>query len=93
MLKAMFDQCKNKIAEEPTVVLDIMSELGSYLTTNLDVREISYLAQNIGKMDFSSDTVIKLPGEVRMGENYAEFYTDKDWLHDFVANTFCEKIS
>lgn len=44
-LKAMFDQCqcKNKIAEVPTVVLDIMSELGSYLTTNLDVREISYL--------------------------------------------------
>lgn len=93
VLKAMFDQCKNKIAEEPTVVLDIMSELGSYLTTNLDVREISYLAQNIGKMDFSSDTVIKLPGEVRMGETYAEFYPDKDWLHDFVANTFCEKIS
>ena len=45
------------------------------------------------KMDFSSDTVIKLPGEVRMGETYAEFYPDMDWLHDFVANTFCEKIS
>lgn len=93
VLKAMFDQCKNKIAEEPTIVLDIMSQLGSYLTTNLDVREISYLAQNIGKMDFRSDTVIKLPGEVRMGEIYAEFHPDKDWLHDFVANTFCEKIS
>lgn len=92
VLKAMFDQCKDKIVEKPTVALDIMLEMESYLTTNLDVREISFLAQNIGRMNFNSDTVIKLPGEVKMGETYAEFYPDRAWLHDFVANTYCEII-
>ena len=93
VLKAVFDQCKDRIAEDPATALDILTELDSYLTTNLDIREISYLAQNIGKLDFCSNTVIKLPGEVKMGETYAEFYPDKDWLHDFVADTFCRKIS
>lgn len=89
VLKAMFDQCKDKIAADPTVALDFMSQLGGYLMTDLDLSEITFLAQNIGKMNFTSDTIIRLPGESVMGEQYAEFLPDEQWLHDFVADTFC----
>lgn len=89
VLKALFEQCKDEIAADPMVALDFMSQLGSYLTTDLALREITFLASNIGKMNFTSDTIIKLPGESVMGEEYAEFYPDEQWLHDFVADTFC----
>lgn len=89
ILKSMFNQCKAEIAANPTVALDFWNGLSSYITTDLDLSEVSFLAQNIGKMDFSSDTVIKLPGEVKTGEWYAEFYPDEQWLHDFVVSTFC----
>ena len=89
ILKALFDQCKDEIAADPTVALDFMSQLSSYLTTDLDLSEITFLARNIGKMNFNSDTIVKLPGEAVMGAKYAEFYPDEQWLHDFVADTFC----
>lgn len=89
VLKAMFDQCKDKIAADPAVALDFVSQLSSYLTTDLDLSEITFLAQNIGKINFNSDTIVKLPGESMMGEKYVEFHPDEQWLHDFVVATFC----
>lgn len=89
VIRAMFDQCKDEIAANPTVALEFLNQLSSYLTTDLEISEITFLAQNIGKMNFGSDTVIKLPGESVMGEEYAEFHSDEQWLHDFVVDTFC----
>lgn len=89
VLKALFDQCKEQISADPTIALDFVTKLGSYLTTDLDLSEITFLATNIGKMNFGSDTLIRLPGESVMGEKYAEFHPDEQWLHDFVAETFC----
>ena len=89
ILKAMFYQLKDKVMEDPTVVLDIVSKLGAHLTTDLEVSEITYLARNIGKMNFSEDTLVRLPGETVMGEEYAEFYADEEWIYNFVVEKFC----
>lgn len=89
VLKALFNQCKEKIMDDPTVVLEFWNKLSGFLTTDLDLSEITFLARNINKMNFGSDTVVKLPGESVMGEQFAEFYPDEIWLHDFVADTFC----
>lgn len=89
VLKAMFNQLKGSIMEDPAVALEIVSKLSSYLTTDLEVAEITYLARNIGKMDFSSDTIVRLQGETVMGEEYAEFHADPEWIHDFVVEKFC----
>ena len=92
ILKAMFDQLKVQIVEEPTVALEIFNKLSSYLTTDLDVSEITYLARNIGKMDFTSETLVRLQGESVMGEEYAEFHADQDWIYDFVVEKFCVPV-
>lgn len=89
ILKALFYQCKDKIVEDPAVALDLFNGLAGYITTDLDLTEITYLAQNMGKMDFTSDTIIRLPGETVLGERYAEFYPDEAQLHDFVVEKFC----
>lgn len=89
VLKALFYQCKDKIAANPTAALDLLNSLEKYITMDLDLSEITFLARNIGKMDFTSDTVVKIPGETVMGESYAEFYPDEAWLHDFVVEKFC----
>lgn len=89
VLKALFNQLKGDIMEDPTVALDIFNGLADYITTDLDLSEITYLARNIGKMDFSSDTIVRLQGETVMGEEYAEFHADQDWIYDFVVEKFC----
>ena len=40
-------------------------------------------------MDFSLDTIVSLPGETVMGEEYVEFYPDQEWIYDFVVEKFC----
>ena len=90
VLKALFDQLKGRIMEDPTVALEIFNKLSAYITTDLEISEITYLARNIGMMDFSSDTVVRLQGETIAGEEYAEFHADQDWIHDFVVEKFCE---
>lgn len=89
VLRAMFDQCKGKILENPSVALDYYNGLKEYLTTDLTLTEITYLARNMGNMNFGSDTIVRLPGETMMGERYAEFYPDETWIHDFVVERFC----
>ena len=92
VLKALFNQLKGTLMEDPTVALEIVSKLSAYLTTDLELSEITYLARNIGKMDFSSDTIVRLQGETIMGEEYAEFHADPEWIHDFVVEKFCVPV-
>ena len=89
VMKALFNQCKGKIVADPAVALEYYNGLKDYITTDLDLTEITYLARNMGKMYFTSDTIVRLPGETVMGERYAEFYPDESWLHDFVVEKFC----
>ena len=93
ILKALFDQLKEKIKDNPAVALEIFDSLKEFITTDLELSEITYLASNIGKMNFSSDTVIRLQGETVMGEEYAEFHADPDWIYDFVVEKFCVPVS
>lgn len=92
VMKAMFDQLKEKIVENPAVALEIFNELSEYITTDLKLSEITFLARNIGKMDFSLDTVVSLQGETVLGEEYAEFHADQDWIYDFVVEKFCVPV-
>lgn len=92
ILKALFDQLKDKIVENPAVALEIFSSFSEHITTNLDLSEITFLARNIGKMDFSMDSVIRLQGETILGEKYAEFHADPEWIHDFVVEHFCVPV-
>lgn len=89
VLKALFDKCKQQLKEDPMMAFRFLDALGGNFETDLDVSEIAYLARNIGKMEFTSATVIKLPGETVMGEKYAEFHHDAAWLHDFVVEKLC----
>ncbi|MGX8692410.1 MAG: LCP family protein [Clostridia bacterium] len=93
VLRAMLNQLKRLAKEDPGAVMTVYNKLKPHLTSNLSLDEVSYLAQNISGFSIDGDTIISMPGVVTKGEEYAEFYPDEDWLHDFVAETFCEKLN
>lgn len=92
VLKALFEQCKEMVKEDPGVVFALYNTLEDYITTDLRLDEISYLAQKAVKMDLNVDTVIAMQGEAVAGEIYVEFYPDEQWLHDFVTAYLCREI-
>ena len=92
VMQALFEQCKELVKEDPGAVLTLYGKLADYITTDLRLDEISYLAQQTVKNDFSAERVIAMQGEAVAGEKYVEFYPDEQWLHDFVAEQFCREI-
>ena len=92
VMQALFEQCKELVKEDPGAVLTLYGKLADYITTDLRLDEISYLAQQTVKNDFSAERVIAMQGEAVASEKYVEFYPDEQWLHDFVAEQFCREI-
>lgn len=92
VMQALFEQCKELVKEDPGAVLTLYGKLADYITTDLRLDEISYLAQQTVKNDFSAERVIAMQGEAVAGERYVEFYPNEQWLHDFVAEQFCREI-
>ena len=93
VVHAMLQQLKREVKKDPGVVMTIYNQLKPCMTSNLSIDEVSYLGQQVLEIDLRGETIIQLPGVVTKGERYAEFYPDEQWLHDFVIETFCEKIS
>ena len=89
LLNVLFDECKKAFQEDITFPIQMYNRAADYITTNLSVSEISYLAQQVFQADFHTDSVTTLQGEMTMGEEYAEYIPDLEWLHDYVAETFC----
>lgn len=89
LLNVLYDQCKAAFQEDITFPVQMYNRASDHITTNLNVVEISYLARQIFGADFSTDSVITLRGEMTMGEEYAEYIPDPEWLRNYVADTFC----
>lgn len=90
---AVYRQAVELVKEDPGAVLGLYGQMEPYLTTNLSLDEVSYLAQAVMEIGFTEQTVVTMPGSTLKGEVFAEFYPDEDWLHDFIAAHVCEKLN
>ncbi len=93
VMNAMLRQVKNRLKTDPGAALSLYRQLEPQLTTNLSADEISYLAQLVSRVSINDDTVISMRGTTQMGEKYAEFYPDQDWLRAFVIENYCVRIN
>lgn len=62
------------------------------MVTNLSMSKVAYLATSLLNIDFSEIKVLTVPGEIVMGEEYAEFHVDDAALYEMILNTFYEKV-
>lgn len=58
-----------------------------YMTTNVSLKTLEKLTSYTMEQE-----IIKVPGEVRIGEVHDEFYVDEDALKEIIINTFYNKI-
>lgn len=93
VMNAMLRQVKNRLKTDPGAAFSLYRQLEPQLTTNLSAKEISYLAQLVSHVSINDDTVISMRGTTQMGEKYAEFYPDQDWLRAFVIENYCVRIN
>lgn len=70
--------------------LDIYYAISDYLVTDVD---FAALAESLIKYDFSEDQLYTVPGEIKQGKKYEEFYVDEDELNDMIIEIFYREVN
>lgn len=76
-----------------SVVLTLYQAVQAYSQTSLSVSQILYLASVAVEVDFNQKNIITIPGEVTMGEQYAEYYVDEEALFQTIMDTYYQEVS
>lgn len=71
---------------------DLFGTASQYSITNLGLNEFSYLATSVVSNGITSLEVVTLPGEMKQGEKYAEFYLDKNAIYETVLSVYYQQI-
>lgn len=75
-----------------TVPLSLYQAITSYMVTDIDLSEITYLVTLIMENGFSSQNIINVPGETVMGEEFAEYHIDEDGLYQIILDVFYTEV-
>ena len=92
-MKALFPQAKNKILKNPLSLFNIYGQLGEYINTNLSPPELNYVLQTINETGFEIDRILSVPGEMKMGEKFAEYIVDRAELYDIIIKAYYLPLS
>ncbi|MBQ8203499.1 MAG: LCP family protein [Clostridia bacterium] len=88
-LSAFASTSGNAIMKDYSNILTFYNTLSPYLSTNLSLSQITYVATNFIKADIgSSFEFMSIPGEHKKGDKYIEFYPDEDALLDAIVDIF-----
>lgn len=64
-----------------------------YAYTDLKSSEMVYLTSKALKTSISSDDIITIPGEVKKGDKFEEFYPDMDQIEKIILDNFYYQIN
>lgn len=90
-LKAFIYQAKFALLEDIHLPLELMDELSNYMVTSFSEEEITYLAMEALTCSYSDENMYVLPGEIKMGEVYEEYYFDEDAVKELAITLFCKE--
>ncbi|MEY8309687.1 LCP family protein [Erysipelotrichaceae bacterium 51-3] len=94
-LLALYNQGISQIKNDLTLPLSLYNAISPYLSTNLSLDEITYLASELANVNFNPENFTEIPGEAVFDENYKDgrtvFNVDYDSLQNWLIQTFYEE--
>lgn len=89
-LEAFIAQAKQAVKRDVGLPFELMEELKNNMVTDLSAEEVFFLVSEAAFCEFSTEDIYVLPGEIRMGELYEEYYVDTDAVTQNVVELLCE---
>lgn len=71
-----------------SVILSLYQAAQTYMTTNLNIPRVVYLASLAMTTDFSERSIITVPGTAEMGETNVEFRVDEEALYRIILDVY-----
>ena len=72
----------------PTLPVTLYNTASPYMVTDITVSEVTYLTSLLLKQKFDIQDIVTVPGEVKMGERYAEYYVNEEELYQIILDVF-----
>ncbi|MBQ0110575.1 MAG: LCP family protein [Oscillospiraceae bacterium] len=87
-LEALFDKAKQAAKNNDNLSSDTLLKINDYMQSSCSVNKLNEITQNFAEYDFS---VEQLKGENKKGEEFMEFYCDRDALQSRTIELLYEK--
>ncbi|MCC8075905.1 MAG: LCP family protein [Clostridiales bacterium] len=88
-LTAYIHQATSAVSQDLTLVSTLFNSITSYMTTNVTLDEVVYLASTAVSYSFTDDDMFTIPGENVSIEGISdEFYPDEDGLKELIIDVF-----
>lgn len=91
-INAFMDKVVSQVKQDITAPLDLFNAASEYSCTNLNASKVCYLAEEMITTGSFSMEMTSVPGEVTMGENYAEFHINEDEFYELFLSIYYEKV-
>ncbi len=76
-LESFGSTLKTKTKSDLMTPIRIFNEASPYICTNIDANKVSFLAYNALRGNYKGFDIVNIPGKVKAGKKYAEFYIDE----------------
>lgn len=83
-MNTILEQTKNDI----TTPVSLFNASAPYSCTNLNPSKICYLSQNMLTHNGMNMTMVSIPGELKKGKMYTEFYINEDEFYKLILDTY-----
>ena len=87
-LKALQKKTKLCIETDDEFIVEAATEISKYMVSDCSVNRLQEFMEKVSSYEFTE--IKTLPGESKMGEEYVEFYADKNGVKELVIKTLCE---
>ena len=91
-VKQFMDKVISATKKQITTPVDLFNASSQYTCTNLNPSKILYLAQSVVLSDGMSVEMSTVPGEAKMGKEYAEFYVDESKFYEQFLYVFYNQV-
>lgn len=91
-LKAFASKVLDNAKGNPATLVSLYQAMGDYTWTNLGIDEFSYLATTMLQKGLTSFDLVTLQGEMKQGDQFAEFYLNQDDVYKTVVETFYHPV-
>lgn len=91
-VKQFMDKVISATKKQITTPVDLFNASSPYTCTNLNPSRILYLAESIVMSDGMSVEMNTVPGEAKMGKEYAEFYVDESKFYELFLSVFYNQV-
>lgn len=78
----------SQTTKNPTLPVTLYNTAAPDMVTDITVSEVTYLASLLIEQGFGSQNIVTIPGEVVMGQQYAEYHVDEEGLYQIILDAF-----